>query len=147
MLLDAADTGAPRMTLDIAKLRAKTLALIHGTTPGPWFRDCWDVLGSGAGAGTGSICEVAYPNGDDDQYWKHGEADANVRLIAAAPTLAADNLRLLDEIERLREALADLVECNDRWNASVQAVIGRVPNWTDGYLDAARAALAEGSVR
>lgn len=102
------------MTINIAKMRAETLALIDGTTPGPWFRDCWDVLGSGAGAGTGAICDVAHPNGDDSQYWKHGEADANVKLITAAPTLAANTLPLLEEIERLtaenerlRDALAE----------------------------------------
>lgn len=102
------------MTIDITKLRADTLALLDGTTPGPWQRDCWDILGSGVGVGTGSVCEVARQNGDDNKYWKYGEAEANVKLIAAAPTLAADNLRLiddnlrlLDEIERLKRALVE----------------------------------------
>lgn len=39
----------------------------------------------------------------------HGDGDAPAmqRLIAAAPTLAADNLRLLNEIERLKRALVE----------------------------------------
>ncbi len=56
--------------------------------------------------------------------------------------------RLRGENERLRGALSDLVKANERWNKSVQDVIGRVPGWSDSYLDAARAALSgdEGGV-
>ena len=71
------------MTLDLAKLRAETLALIDGTTPGPW---------DGVGLTVYDTCL-------DGVASCHTGADA--RLIAAAPTLAADTLRLLDEIERL----------------------------------------------
>lgn len=42
----------------------------------------------------------------------------------------------------LREALRKLVQVNEEWNASVAAIIGRPPNWTDGYLDEARALLS-----
>ena len=85
------------MTIDIAKLRAETLALIDGTTPGPW---------------------ISSDKGTPGYFWVEPEAgylppphylciggavsEANAGLIAAAPTLAADTLRLLDEIERLR---------------------------------------------
>lgn len=71
------------MILDLAKLRAETLALIDGTTPGPW---------DGVGLTVYDTCL-------DGVASCHTGADA--RLIAAAPTLAADTLRLLDEIERL----------------------------------------------
>lgn len=62
----------------------------------------------------------------------HGDGDSKWRTRA----LAAEA-----EVARLRAALSDLVTCNERWNESVQQIIGRVPNWTDGYLDRARAAL------
>lgn len=94
------------MTLDLAKLRAETLALIDGTTPGPWRKGqegntrVYGPDGMGAHSGLiASFCRCA-----------------DVRLVAAAPTLAADTLRLLDEIERLvaenermREALSSTV--------------------------------------
>lgn len=54
---------------------------------------------------------------------------AHATAIAALPELIA--------------ALDGLVRCNEEWNANVQSIIGRPPNWTDGYLDAARAALAK----
>ena len=58
-------------------------------TPGPWVRDCWDILGKAKrhGGGTGHVCEVSCSNGADEKYWEDGEADANARLIAAAPDL------------------------------------------------------------
>ena len=43
----------------------------------------------------------------------------------------------------LLEALEALVRANEEWNAAVEKVIGRPPTWTDGYLDAARAAIAK----
>lgn len=133
------------MTLDLAKLRAETLALLDGATPGPWFRDCWDVLGSSAGTGTGSICDVAHPNGDDDQYWKHGEADANARLIAAAPKLANDTLRLLDEIDRLINVLTGIAD--QKRSDEMSKELLEYADFQDGYdliINEARAALAEG---
>jgi len=58
-------------------------------TPGPWVRDCWDILGDAQrhGGGTGAVCEAAYPSGTDDKYWSSGEAGANAHLIAAASDL------------------------------------------------------------
>ena len=88
------------MTLDLAKLRAETLALIDGTTPGPWHQANGSEIhdrsvrfgtqGERLGDTPMLIAEAYAPR-----------AEANARLIAAAPRLAADTLRLLDEIERL----------------------------------------------
>lgn len=79
------------------------LRLLGNVTPGPWYRDAWDIRSDGPG--TGAICEVAKPNGDDDQYWKNGEADANARFIAAARQLVP---ALLKERDDLRAKLAQI---------------------------------------
>lgn len=42
---------------------------------------------------------------------------------------------------QLAEALNRLVIANEEWNADVAQIVGRMPKWTDGYLDKARAAL------
>lgn len=101
-----------------------------------------------------------YPNGDlcrrepiykweaqsyvrSDLYDTERSAKSPTLVADAICRLAAENNRLQVDIDQLRNALSDLVECNERWNASVQKVIGRVPNWTDGYLDRARAILKE----
>ena len=49
--------------------------------------------------------------------------------------------RLRRQRDELLAALKDLVRVNETWNDEVQNVIGRPPTWTDGYLDAARAAI------
>lgn len=131
-------------------------ALIDGTTPGPWQRDCWDVIGNGGG--TGHVCEVSKPSGDDDRYWNSGEADANARLIAGAPTMHATILTLCDaldaeraEIERLRAALAPFSEESAYWfshnynreDRPVEGFEGYTPVMTCGDLFNARAALAQ----
>ena len=82
------------MTLDLAKLRAETLALIDGTTQGPWMRVGWQPCGIYTAGDVSTAIRIATMD-------RRHEHDANARLIAAAPTLAADTLRLLDEIERL----------------------------------------------
>lgn len=123
------------MTLDLAKLRAETLALIDGTIPGPWFL-------SDAGA------IVRAPDGENDPWLVaemcgccgHGTdtSDANARLIAAAPTLAADTLRLLDEIERLTAE-------NERTRKALMKISERrLEMFSDELGDIAHAALAEG---
>lgn len=43
----------------------------------------------------------------------------------------------------LLEALKQLVKVNEEWNSGVDAIIGRSPKWSDGYLEAARAAIAK----
>lgn len=128
------------MKTAIAKLRAELLALIDGTTPGPWgYSD----------------------KGTPGHFWIEPEAGylppphylcvggavskANARLIAAAPTLAADTLRLLDEIERLRGQIAAIVAAYDR-----TFFMHTADFHSDGCgclrceIDRARAALAEG---
>lgn len=81
--------------------------LLENVTPGPWYRDAWDIRSDGPG--TGAICEVAKPNGDDDRYWKNGEADANARFIAAARTLVPALLKERDDLRaKLTEARAEL---------------------------------------
>ena len=76
------------MTIDLAKLRAETLALIDGTTPG-------------------TTCTHCYGRSANDRC-------LNCGAYLPAPTLAADtlrllddNLRLLDEIEQLKRALVE----------------------------------------
>ena len=86
-------------------------------TPGPWVRDCWDILGNakGNGGGTGHVCEVSRPNEGDEKYWEDGEADANARLIAAAPDMlealqavvsAYENGGMIEPIFMARAAIA-----------------------------------------
>jgi hypothetical protein len=55
---------------------------------------------------------------------------------------AADTLeRQAAEIERLRGALGNLIRMNEEHNAAVEKVMGRPLNWSDNYLNEARAAL------
>lgn len=65
-----------------------------------------------------------------------------LRAVALAKEAQAE---LEAALQARTEALKELVAANEQWNASVAAVIGRPPNWTDGYLDKARAALAGGT--
>lgn len=103
------------MTLDIAKLRAETLALIAQEGCG------WCVDGLQA----------------------DGETPCPCRLGATFP--AAETLRLLDEIERLRTALADLVSWFDSGPISQGVWLIRAgEQGADDAVEAARAALAEG---
>ena len=121
------------MTLDLAKLRAETLALIEGIAPG------WKKASNGSQVFLGERGGVASLHGSG------GCIKRNSRLIAAAPTLAADALRLLDEIERLRAE-----------NERMRAVLARIASGKysgfaiatnppkDPAVEIARAALAEG---
>ena len=148
------------MTLHLAKMRAETLALIDGTTPGPW-REGQDgnsrVYGpDGMGALSGLVASFC--------------RRADARLVTASPTLAVDNLRLvddnlrlLDENERLRGLIAGAIQlvencpvetgiccCGDNMERHPSPMnCGHTPTDMGGYqalqwLDAARAALAEG---
>ena len=101
------------MTLNLSKLRADTLALIDGTTPGPWSvfindaGDKWTGWPLSVSADNIEDKTIIRPGGHWPYEWdaktSQHEACQNARLIAAAPTLAADTLRLLDEIERLTD--------------------------------------------
>jgi len=64
------------------------------------------------------------------------------RLIARIQSDAAKLRELDEQIAELVSALSGLVKINEKWNAMVERTIGRPPNWTDGYLDMARAVLA-----
>ncbi len=75
----------------------------------------------------------------------------SLTLRAAEAAEAAALKRLMEYhdaqkavIAELLAALVNLVACNERWNEAVQEVIGRpvMANWNDGYLDAARKAIA-----
>lgn len=50
--------------------------------------------------------------------------------------------RLTRERDGLAKALRNLVKMNVEHNEAVESVIGRPVNWSDNYLDEARAALA-----
>lgn len=137
------------MTLDIAKLRAETLALIDCTTPGPWGAYGQSVKANGWCDTFDGAVLVNIARADDAEQADYegrvwgvaGRPEANTRLIAAAPTLASDTLRLLDEIERLRDVLQDIVESWDWWTVDEY---DRDRGGLADSIDAARAALSEG---
>ena len=126
--------------------RIEAARKLDGYTPGPWVRDCWDILGKGQG--TGQVCEVTIPNGDDDVFWKPGECEGNVALIAAAPDLHRLVLDLAAERERLLAALEPFAELADRYDPHQNDDhhpcwgTGRGDRPTLGDLRRARAALA-----
>ena len=129
------------MTLDLAKLRAETLALIDGTTPGPWWTDATDTarINGGDGRSVGAAHRCGRFIGPDPVQ------AGNARLIAAAPKLAADNLRLMDEIERLRDVLSRIA-VQKRSDELETALAVEYADFQDGYdimIDEARAALAK----
>lgn len=124
---------------------------MSGHTPGPWVIDNrshydWPAGGHQAPLQLGAVvaeCPTAF--GGHTIRAPHtigkpcptidamdAEGLANAHLCKAAPEMLA--------------ALVRLVRANEEWNSDVQQVIGRMPRWTDGYLDAARAAIvsAEG---
>lgn len=51
--------------------------------------------------------------------------------------------RLIKAAPMLFQALIDLVKANEDWNAAVSKVVTTPPNWSDAYLDQARAAIRE----
>lgn len=97
--------------IDTAAERAK-LAALEGHTPGPWYSDA-SVVGTMI----------------DDRYeWSHiasiGEVDrhhksekaANTRLITASPDIKDTLSAALDEIDRLRAALEDILDGEPVWH-------------------------------
>lgn len=91
-------------------------------TKGPWR---WTGRGRLVAFVPGDVDETIVET--DDGYYPPFGADRD--LIAAAPDLL--------------EALQELVIANEQWNASVEDIVGRPPNWADGYLDKARAAISK----
>lgn len=97
-------------------------------TPGPWTFDP---------ANKGRTFEHLYAITSAS-----GAAVAYVPMRGDEAVVEA-NARTLAASVDLREALEGLVKVNEEWNAAVERITGRQPNWTDRYLDAARAALAK----
>lgn len=141
---------------DLAKLRAETLALIDGTTPGPWSvfindaGDKWTGWPLSVYAESITDKTITRPGGHWPYEWdaKTGQHEAcqNARLIAAAPALAADNLRLVDEIERLRGVLERIETASRHW-ADYEAAPDAVHYAHECTARLARAALSEGDPR
>lgn len=93
--------------------------LLVGTTPGPWLQGC-RVTGHGIGIHVTTISAGLVASvGDNDarcaglhkmyasQHYDNDSTrlavlEANAKLIAAAPSLAAENAALADQVERLR---------------------------------------------
>lgn len=85
--------------------------LLAEATPGPWNArspSIPDYYGSIIGRGA---VETGWPVvGDVCLRTESGSSEANAHLIAMAPDLAADKIRLERENERLRRALEEIVE-------------------------------------
>lgn len=95
-------------------------------------RDVDNVLCSVASAG--KACHHT------EDWSEHGYPE----LIQKAADNTAATIHAKDAlIAELVSALCGLVEINTKWNAMVERTIGRPPNWTDGYLDLARAVIAK----
>jgi len=99
------DLWLPEADAAIAALRATPtdpVDLLAGTTPGPWVAQDvgndaeWEVVKPDPTV-TDGCWYVAMTYDDADS----GSAEANARLIASAPDLAAENARLRAEVERL----------------------------------------------
>ena len=72
--------------------------MLDAATPGPWVVEAeWNVCGPNYAVVNGSTGVI-----DDD------ESAANARLIAAAPDLAAEVLRLRDQVAELKAAIVAL---------------------------------------
>lgn len=67
-------------------------------------------------------------------FWFEPDEGGTPYLFATPAREAADDLL---------EALEGLVAANEQWNEAMTDIIGRAPNWSDDYLDAARAAIAK----
>lgn len=76
-----------------------------------------------------------------------GCGDPRCKVCSAGLKVVERNNQLRDAAPELLEALKGLVKLNEEWNEAVEGVIGRPPNWTDGYLDAARTAIAKAEGR
>ena len=97
-------------------------------TPGPWVeRDCEIQAADGS-----AICEMlARP--EDEEKWGHHHADANSRLICAAPDLSAVVERLQEWAESKTSDWFDDLEANN---------VHQAPNLSD-IIQAANEAIAK----
>ena len=93
--------------------------MVKAATPGPWSTMGSCVVASGScDTYSGNVLgTIAYASslhetdGEGRNWWTGGEPEANARLIALAPALAA-------EVLQLREALTDLLDACERMGVS-----------------------------
>lgn len=82
-------------------------------TPGPWVVDpCWDILGN-TDDGNGMVCQIttdAVPR---------AEAEANARLIAAAPGLLEALRAIIEDWDNGDDADAILTRRHDEARAAI----------------------------
>ena len=90
--------------------------LLLGTTPGPWKaarHSGYHGITNEKDGSVHTVVPMVYGDGDD-------EAEANAKLIAQAPSLAAENALLAEQNARLREAL-------DKDVARFDGILGDMP--------------------
>lgn len=115
--------------------------LVEGAMAGPWFRNeendvCIQIDGQHHAVCTDQFC-----------YGSPTEKDANARLIALAPSLAATVIEQQAEIERLRAFITDFAgnrfERIERRAQDPQDDLDPVTDWNaiDAWQDDARAVL------
>ena len=115
-------------------------AMVAAATPGPWFEEIEaDPEGDGPRVficHKGTVCDVTTVcNLEHSEGAPLAKRQATARLIAAAPTLAADLASALEEVERLRAALT-------RINDNGALLLAHL---SSELIDKARAALAPAS--
>lgn len=110
-------------------------------TPGPW-EGAWDLPEN----------ESNLLSEETGEEWLIRAADGTI----VVGTMYYDGLRITcrpEDLSVLKAApdllarLKELVRVNEEWNAAVEEIIGRPPNWNDSYLDGARAAIAKAEGR
>lgn len=109
----------------------KLTELLSRATPGPWeARQAEEGKAYARVRGTrlGGKFKIANALGGATDF-EAQEAEANAELIALAPTLASDNLRLQEEVDRLRGAL---IEGENALDAAARTINGD----DDGAMDA-----------
>jgi hypothetical protein len=83
------------------KTPAPVHPLLEGTTPGPWRISTANPLAINSDQGEESVGIATTHCDMDGVFPRRNEAEANAKLIAMAPTLAAENARLRDVLEAL----------------------------------------------
>jgi DNA repair exonuclease SbcCD ATPase subunit len=72
----------------------------------------------------------------DDEVNAQDEADKFLR-----DHLPSELSKVIEQRDRLANALDNLVNANQKWNETMMGIIGRPPNWNDSYLNEAKEAL------
>ena len=83
------------------KTPAPVHPLLEGTTPGPWRISTANPLAINSDQGEESVGIATTHCDMDGVFPRRNEAEANAKLIAMAPTLAAENARLRAALEAL----------------------------------------------